>query len=80
MITVEKKVIILWQYIKYYNITRMLILYCFYITTNLIIYYPNIYNIRKFISIVDNVIVLQLSPSPQGPFGDTSQKFAQEHL
>jgi len=31
--------------------------------------YPNIYvNNRKFISIVDNVSVLQLPPGPRGPF------------
>jgi len=31
--------------------------------------YPNIYvNNRKFISIVDNVSVLQLPPDPRSPF------------
>ena len=36
---------------------------------NLIMYEPNIYvNNSKFISIVDNVSVLQLLPDPWGPF------------
>ena len=36
---------------------------------NLIMYEPNIYiNNSKFISIVDNVSILQLPPGPWGPF------------
>ena len=36
---------------------------------NLIMYETNIYiNNNKFVSIVDNVSVLQLPPGPRGPF------------
>jgi len=65
MITAEKKIVIFRQYIRYYIIKSMhTYLYSIYIIKimNLIMYHRNIYvNNHKFLLIIDNIIVLQLS-------------------
>jgi len=68
----REKILIFLQYIEYYSFTSIHIyLWNIYVIRNykFNMYEPNIYvKNNKFVSIADNINVLQLSPGPWGPF------------